>query len=124
MNRTDRLVAMVMHLQGRRVVRAEDMAAHFEVSVRTIYRDIAALGEAGVPIAGEAGVGYSLVRSYRLPPVMLTAATRSWRVRCDSPADWIALGAPPPNVMSWRKPYDRRSSSSDTSRSSTRRSGT
>lgn len=73
MNRTDRLVAMVMHLQGRRLVRAEDMARHFEVSVRTIYRDIAALGEAGVPIAGEAGVGYSLVRSYHLPPVMLTA---------------------------------------------------
>jgi predicted DNA-binding transcriptional regulator YafY len=72
-NRTDRLVAMVMHLQGRRVVRAEDMAAQFEVSVRTIYRDIAALGEAGVPIAGEAGVGYSLVRGYHLPPVMLTA---------------------------------------------------
>ena len=47
MNRTDRLVAMVMHLQGRRVVRAEDMAAHFEVSVRTIYRDIDALGVAG-----------------------------------------------------------------------------
>jgi predicted DNA-binding transcriptional regulator YafY len=73
MNRTDRLVAMVMHLQGRRLVRAEDMATHFEVSVRTIYRDIAALGEAGVPITGEAGVGYSLVRSYHLPPVMLTA---------------------------------------------------
>lgn len=72
MNRTDRLVAMVMHLQGRRLVRAEDMAAHFEVSVRTIYRDIAALGEAGVPITGEAGVGYSLVKSYHLPPVMLT----------------------------------------------------
>ncbi len=73
MNRTDRLIAMVMHLQGRRVVRAEDMAAHFEVSVRTVYRDLAALGEAGVPITGEAGVGYSLVRSYHLPPVMLTA---------------------------------------------------
>lgn len=73
MNRTDRLVAMVMHLQGRRLVRAEDMAAHFGVSVRTIYRDIAALGEAGVPIAGEAGVGYSLVKGYHLPPVMLTA---------------------------------------------------
>jgi predicted DNA-binding transcriptional regulator YafY len=73
MNRTDRLVAMVMHLQGRRLVRAEDMAVHFEVSVRTIYRDIAALAEAGVPISGEAGVGYSLVKSYHLPPVMLTA---------------------------------------------------
>jgi predicted DNA-binding transcriptional regulator YafY len=64
---------MVMHLQGRRVVRAEELASQFEVSVRTIYRDIAALGEAGVPIAGEAGVGYSLVRGYHLPPVMLTA---------------------------------------------------
>jgi predicted DNA-binding transcriptional regulator YafY len=64
---------MVMHLQGRRVVRAEEMAAHFEVAVRTVYRDIAALAEAGVPICGEAGVGYSLMKGYHLPPVMLTA---------------------------------------------------
>jgi predicted DNA-binding transcriptional regulator YafY len=73
MNRTDRLVAMVMHLQGRRVVRAEELATRFEISVRTVYRDVAALVEAGVPILGEAGVGYSLVRGYHLPPVMLTA---------------------------------------------------
>ncbi len=73
MNRTDRLVAMVMHLQGRRIVRAEELAHRFEISVRTVYRDISALGEAGVPIVGEAGVGYSLVRGYQLPPVMLTA---------------------------------------------------
>lgn len=73
MNRTDRLVAMVMHLQGRRVVRAEELARRFEISVRTVYRDIAALGEAGVPIVGEAGVGYSLLRGYHLPPLMLTA---------------------------------------------------
>jgi predicted DNA-binding transcriptional regulator YafY len=73
MNRTDRLVAMVMHLQGRRLVRAEELARRFEISVRTVYRDVAALLEAGVPIVGEAGVGYSLVRGYHLPPVMLTA---------------------------------------------------
>jgi predicted DNA-binding transcriptional regulator YafY len=73
MNRTDRLVAIVLHLQGRRVVRAEDLARRFEVSLRTVYRDMAALGEAGVPIAGEAGVGYWLVKGYHLPPVMLTA---------------------------------------------------
>ena len=72
MNRTDRLVAMVMHLQGRRVVRAEELARRFEISLRTVYRDIAALGEAGVPIVGEAGVGYSLLRGYHLPPLMLT----------------------------------------------------
>jgi predicted DNA-binding transcriptional regulator YafY len=72
MNRTDRLVAMVMFLQGRRLVRAAELAAHFEVTERTIYRDMAALGEAGVPIAGEAGVGYSLLKGYHLPPVMFT----------------------------------------------------
>lgn len=73
MNRTDRLVAMVMYLQGRRVVTADELATHFEVNVRTIYRDVSALGEAGVPIVGEAGVGYSLVKGYHLPPVMFTA---------------------------------------------------
>ena len=73
MNRTDRLVAIVMVMQGRRLIRAEDLAEQFEVSVRTVYRDIDALCEAGVPITGEAGVGYSLVKGYHLPPVMLTA---------------------------------------------------
>ncbi len=77
MNRTDRLVAMVLFLQGRRVVRASELAEHFEVTERTIYRDISALGEAGVPIAGEAGVGYSLMKGYQLPPVMFTAEEAS-----------------------------------------------
>ena len=72
MKRTDRLMAIVLHLQGRRVVRAEELAERFAVSLRTIYRDMAALGEGGVPIAGEAGVGYSLLKGYHLPPVMLT----------------------------------------------------
>jgi predicted DNA-binding transcriptional regulator YafY len=73
MNRTDRLVAMVLHLQGRRVVRASELAEHFSITERTVYRDIAALGEAGVPISGEAGVGYSLLKGYQLPPVMFSA---------------------------------------------------
>ncbi len=77
MNRTDRLVAMVMFLQGRRLVRAAELAGNFEISERTVYRDIAALGEAGVPIRGEAGVGYSLMKGYHLPPVMFTAAEAS-----------------------------------------------
>src|SRR5262245_48433970 len=77
MNRLDRLMAMVLRLQSRRVLRAEDLAAHFEISLRTVYRDIAALGEAGVPIMAEAGVGYSLVKGYHLPPVMFTAEEAS-----------------------------------------------
>ncbi|NJM37828.1 MAG: YafY family transcriptional regulator [Akkermansiaceae bacterium] len=72
MNRTDRLVSLVMLLQSRRVMTAAEMAAHFEITERTIYRDLAALGEGGVPIIGEPGVGYSLMRGYQLPPVMFS----------------------------------------------------
>jgi predicted DNA-binding transcriptional regulator YafY len=71
-NRIDRLVAILIYLQGRRVTRAEDIADEFATSIRTVYRDIAALAEAGVPIIGEAGVGYSIVRGYHLPPVHFT----------------------------------------------------
>lgn len=53
-------------------MRAEDIAEHFGVSVRTIYRDLRALEEAGLPVAAEAGKGYSLVEGYHLPPVMFT----------------------------------------------------
>lgn len=73
MNRVDRLLALILYLQSRRVVTAEELAAQFELSVRTIYRDIAALGQAGVPIISEAGVGYSLMKGYHLPPVNFTA---------------------------------------------------
>ena len=73
MNRTDRLVSLVMLLQSRRVITAAEMAAHFEITERTVYRDLAALGEGGVPIVGEPGVGYSLMRGYQLPPVMFTS---------------------------------------------------
>lgn len=72
MNRIDRLTGMILLLQGQRVITAEQIAAHFEISVRTVYRDLSALGEAGVPIVAEAGVGYSLMRGYHMPPVMFT----------------------------------------------------
>ncbi|SDS14803.1 Predicted DNA-binding transcriptional regulator YafY, contains an HTH and WYL domains [Paenibacillaceae bacterium GAS479] len=72
MNKTDRLLAIVLELQGRQVVRAEDLAALFETSVRTIYRDIQALSEAGVPIIGTTGTGYSLMEGYFLPPISFT----------------------------------------------------
>lgn len=72
MNRIDRLMATLLLLQGRRVTLAEDIAAHFEISLRTVYRDIAALSEGGVPIVAEAGVGYSLLHGYLMSPVMFT----------------------------------------------------
>ncbi len=72
MNRFDRITAILIQLQSKRVVKAQDMADRFGTSLRTIYRDIRTLEEAGVPLYGEAGVGYSLVEGYRLPPVMFS----------------------------------------------------
>lgn len=69
MNKTDRMLAIVLELQRKGVRRAEDLAAFFETSVRTIYRDMQALSEAGVPIVGAPGQGYSLMEGYFLPPV-------------------------------------------------------
>jgi predicted DNA-binding transcriptional regulator YafY len=73
MNRTDRLLAIVLELQAARRRRAEDLAATFETSKRTIYRDIEALCEAGVPIVAVPGQGYSLMDGYFLPPVTFSA---------------------------------------------------
>ena len=72
MNRIDRLTAILIQLQSRRVVRAQDIAERFGISLRTVYRDIRALEEAGVPLLSEAGVGYSIMEGYHLPPVMFT----------------------------------------------------
>lgn len=72
MNRIDRISAILIQLQSRRVVKAGDIASRFGISLRTVYRDIRTLEEAGVPVIGEAGVGYSLVDGYRLPPIMFT----------------------------------------------------
>jgi len=71
-NRTDRLLAIVLELQGRDRVTAEELAHIFEVTKRTIYRDIAALNESGVPVVSAAGQGYWLMEGYFLPPVSLT----------------------------------------------------
>lgn len=72
MNRTDRLLAIVLEFQAHGWRRAEDLAAHFEISKRTIYRDMQALGESGVPVISEPGRGYALVEGYFLPPLHFT----------------------------------------------------
>jgi predicted DNA-binding transcriptional regulator YafY len=72
MNRIDRLVAIIVFLQSKRIVRGREIASNFEISLRTVYRDMNALLEAGVPIISEAGEGYSIIEGYHLPPVMFT----------------------------------------------------
>lgn len=72
LNRFDRILAILVHLQSGRVVTAQELADRFGVSLRTVYRDIRSLEASGVPISGEAGVGYVIMEGYRLPPVMFT----------------------------------------------------
>lgn len=73
MRRADRLFQIVQFLRGGRLLTARDLAQRLEVSERTIYRDVAELIGTGVPITGEAGVGYVLRGGYDIPPLMFTA---------------------------------------------------
>jgi len=72
MRRAERLFRLVDELRSRRVTRAEELATALEVSPRTVYRDIAHLQASGLPIAGEAGVGYLLSPGFDLPAVTFT----------------------------------------------------
>lgn len=72
MRRADRLFQIVQLLRGGRLTTARDLAEKLEVSERTIYRDIADLIGSGVPIEGEAGVGYVMRAGYDMPPLMFT----------------------------------------------------
>jgi predicted DNA-binding transcriptional regulator YafY len=72
MRRADRLFDVVQRLRGGRLVTARRLAEMLEVSERTIYRDVADLMASGVPIEGEAGVGYIMRSGYDLPPLMFT----------------------------------------------------
>ena len=72
MRRADRLFQIVQQLRAGRLVTARMLAERLEVSERTIYRDIADLQGSGVPIDGEAGIGYLMRQGYDLPPLMFT----------------------------------------------------
>ncbi len=73
MRRADRLFQIVQHLRARRLTTAAQLAEWLSVSERTVYRDVRDLSLSGVPVRGEAGVGYELDRSYDLRPIMFTS---------------------------------------------------
>ncbi|WP_430403214.1 helix-turn-helix transcriptional regulator [Fluviicola sp.] len=72
MNRVDRLFGIVTLLQSRKYVSAERISEKFEISVRTVYRDIKAIGEAGIPVSFEPNKGYFIIPGYFTPPVSFT----------------------------------------------------
>jgi predicted DNA-binding transcriptional regulator YafY len=73
MNRIDRLFGMLTLLQTKKFVTAENIAEKFGISIRTVYRDIKALGEQGIPISFEPHKGYFVVQGYFLPPVSFSS---------------------------------------------------
>lgn len=73
MRRADRLFQIVQHLRARRLTTAAQLSGWLQVSQRTIYRDIRDLSVSGVPVAGEAGVGYRVDRNFDLAPLMFTS---------------------------------------------------
>lgn len=70
--RLSRLTAILTQLQTKRLLTANELAEKFSISKRTIYRDISALEQAGVPVLTEEGKGYTLMEGYRIPPVMFS----------------------------------------------------
>jgi predicted DNA-binding transcriptional regulator YafY len=82
MRRADRLFQLVQLIRGRRLTTADWLAARLEVSLRTVYRDVADLQHQGVPIEGEAGVGYRMRAGFDLPPLMFTTGQAKALVAC------------------------------------------
>ena len=72
MNRIDRLSGILTMLQSSLSVKPKQITERFRIGIRTVYRDIRALEEAGIPITGDSRSGYSLVEGYKLPPLMFT----------------------------------------------------
>jgi predicted DNA-binding transcriptional regulator YafY len=77
MKRLTRLSAILLQLQTKRVVSSPELAEKYNVSVRTIYRDLKVLEEIGIPISGIDGKGYSLSEGFRIPPIMFTESEAS-----------------------------------------------
>jgi len=90
MNRVDRLIGILTTLQSRKYVTAETLSQRYDISVRTVYRDIRALDEIGIPVSFENGKGYFIVDGYFLPPVSFTSDEANALILLSSLADRFA----------------------------------
>ena len=70
MNKFDRVISTLVLLQSKKIIKAITISERFDVSLRTVYRDISTLKNAGIPIIGDPGIGYSIMEGYRIPPIM------------------------------------------------------
>ncbi|MEQ8424316.1 MAG: HTH domain-containing protein, partial [Cyclobacteriaceae bacterium] len=93
MNRVDRLVGILTVLQSRKYVMADKIADKFGISIRTVYRDIKALDEIGIPVSFENNKGYFIAQGYFLPPVSFSTEEANALVLIASLAERFADGA-------------------------------
>lgn len=70
MNKFDRNISILVLLQTKKIIKATTIAERFDISLRTVYRDISSLKNAGIPIIGDPGIGYSMMDGYRMAPLM------------------------------------------------------
>ncbi len=70
MNKFDRVISTLVLLQTKKVIKAQTISERFDISLRTVYRDISTLKNAGIPIIGDPGIGYSIMDGYRMAPIM------------------------------------------------------
>lgn len=70
MNKFDRVISTLVLLQTKNIIKASTISERFDISLRTVYRDISTLKNAGIPIIGDPGLGYSIMDGYRFPPIM------------------------------------------------------
>src|SRR5260221_4182238 len=97
MRRADRCFEIVQFLRGRRLTTAAFLAGRLEVSLRTVYRDVRDLSLSGVPVEGEAGVGYRLRSGFDVPPLMFTLnEIEALAVGARMGEAWGGPGAPHP----------------------------
>ena len=99
MNRIDRLFAILTLLQSKKYVPAEKIADKFRIRVRTVYRDIKALGESGIPISFEQYKGYFVVQGYFLPPVSFSTEEANAFLLMESSDNMAGTPVSPPSLM-------------------------
>ncbi len=83
MNRLTRISSILIQLQSKKVITAREIADRFDISLRTVYRDIKTLEDAGVPIGSQNGTGYFIVDGYSLPPIMITEEEANALIVCE-----------------------------------------
>lgn len=100
MNRIDRLLGVLTTVQSKKFVSAEYISHKYQISERTVYRDLKALAEIGVPIHFEAGKGYSILKSFFLPPIALTTEEANALILISSLAEKYADKISKKNISS------------------------